>query len=120
MVNTDKASQSSNIVRISVFQPHSEVRIIQGTYSVGRIQPAFWKKRAFRHMEVNGAMPFGLGPVAEQSRAQAQRDFVYCSRHDLTMLIFQLTGSFEVKKKKKSRRILPLKTFYEIFCNVTL
>lgn len=49
-------------------------------------------------MEVNGAMPFGLGPVAEQSREQAQGNFVYCSRHDLTVLIFQLTGSFEVKK----------------------
>lgn len=49
-------------------------------------------------MEVNCAMPFGLGPEAEQSREQAQGDFVYCSRRDLTMLIFQLTGSFEVKK----------------------
>lgn len=66
-------------------------------------------------MEVNGAMPFGLGPVAEQSREQAQGHFVYCSRHDLTMLVFQLTGSFEVKKKYNFGVILPLKTFYIIF-----
>lgn len=48
-------------------------------------------------------MPFGLGPEAEQSREQAERDFVYCSRHDLMMLIFQLIGSFKVKKKKKNQ-----------------
>lgn len=66
-------------------------------------------------MEVNCAMPFGLGPEAEQSREQAQGDFVYCSRHDLTMLIFQLTGSFEVKKKYDFGGILPLKTFMRYF-----
>lgn len=49
-------------------------------------------------MDVNCAMPFGLSPRAEQSREQALGHFVYCSRHDLMMLIFQLIGSSQVKK----------------------
>lgn len=65
-------------------------------------------------------MPFDLGPEAEQSRETGTGRFCFLSRHDLTMLIFQLTGFFEVKKKYDLGSILPLKTFYGIFFNVLL